>query len=192
MNSDLFRTQRDVGSAVVAELSAAGFADADEIGRGVSASSFAAIRWNSLDWCRRLVCDADADWFRQPRDALPGHGRKPRTSRQAWLNWCACGFVPHWPSLRTNPQRHATPHRMRSLWSTQCWVRCWASEVGDSGGMRSAANMNITKSATSNPIPHQVRMRLASIARKTFSRCGRMRRLRPPAPSDVVDSKQPR
>jgi hypothetical protein len=34
MNSDLFRTQRDVGSAVVAELSAAGFADADEIGRG--------------------------------------------------------------------------------------------------------------------------------------------------------------
>ena len=34
MDSDPFRTQRDVGSAVVAELSAAGFADADEIGRG--------------------------------------------------------------------------------------------------------------------------------------------------------------
>jgi serine/threonine protein kinase len=34
MDSDLFRTQRDVGSAVVAELSAAGFASADEIGRG--------------------------------------------------------------------------------------------------------------------------------------------------------------
>jgi non-specific serine/threonine protein kinase len=34
MDSDPFPTQRDVGSAVVAELSAAGFADADEIGRG--------------------------------------------------------------------------------------------------------------------------------------------------------------
>jgi len=34
MDSDPFRTQRDVGSAVVAELSAAGFDDADEIGRG--------------------------------------------------------------------------------------------------------------------------------------------------------------
>ncbi|MCW2626162.1 protein kinase [Mycobacterium sp.] len=34
MDSDPFSTQRDVGSAVVAELSAAGFADADEIGRG--------------------------------------------------------------------------------------------------------------------------------------------------------------
>jgi non-specific serine/threonine protein kinase len=34
MDSDPFRTQRDVGSAVVAELSAAGFADAEEIGRG--------------------------------------------------------------------------------------------------------------------------------------------------------------
>jgi predicted ATPase len=34
MNSDPFSTQRDVGSAIVAELSAAGFADADEVGRG--------------------------------------------------------------------------------------------------------------------------------------------------------------
>lgn len=34
MESDPFRTQRDVGAAVAAELSAAGFADADEIGRG--------------------------------------------------------------------------------------------------------------------------------------------------------------
>jgi Protein kinase domain len=34
MDSDLFRTQRDVGSAVIAELSAAGFAGPDEIGRG--------------------------------------------------------------------------------------------------------------------------------------------------------------
>jgi non-specific serine/threonine protein kinase len=34
MDSDPFPTQRDVGSAVVAELSAAGFADADEVGRG--------------------------------------------------------------------------------------------------------------------------------------------------------------
>jgi predicted ATPase len=34
MDSDPFPTQRDVGSAVVAELSAAGFADAEEIGRG--------------------------------------------------------------------------------------------------------------------------------------------------------------
>ena len=34
MDSDPFPTQRDVGSAAVAELSAAGFADADEIGRG--------------------------------------------------------------------------------------------------------------------------------------------------------------
>src|SRR5215211_7973638 len=34
MDSDPFRTQRDVGSAVVTELSAAGFADAEEIGRG--------------------------------------------------------------------------------------------------------------------------------------------------------------
>jgi len=34
MDSDPFSTQRDVGSAVVAELSAAGFADADEVGRG--------------------------------------------------------------------------------------------------------------------------------------------------------------
>jgi predicted ATPase len=34
MNSDPFRTQRDVGSAAVAELAAAGFADAEEIGRG--------------------------------------------------------------------------------------------------------------------------------------------------------------
>ena len=34
MDSDPFSTQRDVGSAIVAELSAAGFADADEVGRG--------------------------------------------------------------------------------------------------------------------------------------------------------------
>ncbi|HEX2285318.1 MAG TPA: serine/threonine-protein kinase, partial [Mycobacterium sp.] len=34
MDSDPFRTQRDVGSAVVAELRAAGFDDAFEIGRG--------------------------------------------------------------------------------------------------------------------------------------------------------------
>ena len=34
MDSDPFPTQRDVGSAVVTELSAAGFADAEEIGRG--------------------------------------------------------------------------------------------------------------------------------------------------------------
>jgi non-specific serine/threonine protein kinase len=34
MDSDPFSTQRDVGTAVFAELSAAGFADADEIGRG--------------------------------------------------------------------------------------------------------------------------------------------------------------
>lgn len=34
MDSDPFRTQRDVGLAVVTELSAAGFADAEEIGRG--------------------------------------------------------------------------------------------------------------------------------------------------------------
>ena len=34
MDSDPFPTQRDVGSAVVTELTAAGFADADEIGRG--------------------------------------------------------------------------------------------------------------------------------------------------------------
>jgi predicted ATPase len=34
MESDPFSTQRDVGSAVVAELSAAGFADAEEVGRG--------------------------------------------------------------------------------------------------------------------------------------------------------------
>src|SRR3984893_8690248 len=34
MDSDPFSTQRDVGSAVVAELSAAGFAEADEVGRG--------------------------------------------------------------------------------------------------------------------------------------------------------------
>jgi predicted ATPase len=34
MDSDPFSTQRDVGSAVVADLSAAGFADADEVGRG--------------------------------------------------------------------------------------------------------------------------------------------------------------
>ncbi len=34
MDSDPFPTQRDVGPAVVAELIAAGFADADEIGRG--------------------------------------------------------------------------------------------------------------------------------------------------------------
>ena len=34
MESDPLRTQRDVGPAVVAELSAAGFADAEEIGRG--------------------------------------------------------------------------------------------------------------------------------------------------------------
>jgi non-specific serine/threonine protein kinase len=31
---DPFKTQRDVGSSVVSELSAAGFDDADEIGRG--------------------------------------------------------------------------------------------------------------------------------------------------------------
>jgi len=34
MDSDPFKTQRDVGPAVVTELSAAGFADAEEIGRG--------------------------------------------------------------------------------------------------------------------------------------------------------------
>jgi hypothetical protein len=34
MDSDPFRTQRDVGPAVVTELRAAGFDDADEIGRG--------------------------------------------------------------------------------------------------------------------------------------------------------------
>jgi predicted ATPase len=34
MDSDPFSTQRDVGPAIVAELSAAGFADADEVGRG--------------------------------------------------------------------------------------------------------------------------------------------------------------
>jgi predicted ATPase len=34
MNSDPFSTQRDLGSAIVAELSAAGFAEADEVGRG--------------------------------------------------------------------------------------------------------------------------------------------------------------
>jgi non-specific serine/threonine protein kinase len=34
MDSDPFSTQRDVGSAVVAELRASGFADADEVGRG--------------------------------------------------------------------------------------------------------------------------------------------------------------
>jgi predicted ATPase/DNA-binding CsgD family transcriptional regulator len=34
MDNDPFRTQRDVGLAVVTELSAAGFADAEEIGRG--------------------------------------------------------------------------------------------------------------------------------------------------------------
>jgi non-specific serine/threonine protein kinase len=34
MDSDPFRTQRDVGAAVVTELSAAGFDDAEEIGRG--------------------------------------------------------------------------------------------------------------------------------------------------------------
>src|SRR6201988_4976393 len=34
MELDPFKTQRDVGPAVVTELSAAGFADADEIGRG--------------------------------------------------------------------------------------------------------------------------------------------------------------
>jgi non-specific serine/threonine protein kinase len=34
MNSDPIRTQRDVGSAVVTQLRAAGFDDADEIGRG--------------------------------------------------------------------------------------------------------------------------------------------------------------
>lgn len=34
MDSDPFRTQRDVGPAVVSQLNAAGFADAEEIGRG--------------------------------------------------------------------------------------------------------------------------------------------------------------
>jgi hypothetical protein len=34
MDKDLFRTQRDVGSAVVTELSAAGFSYAKEVGRG--------------------------------------------------------------------------------------------------------------------------------------------------------------
>src|ERR1700691_4784033 len=34
MNNDPFRTQRDVGSAVVTELSAAGFSYAEEVGRG--------------------------------------------------------------------------------------------------------------------------------------------------------------
>ena len=34
MDNDPFRTQRDVGLAVVTELDAAGFADAEEIGRG--------------------------------------------------------------------------------------------------------------------------------------------------------------
>ena len=34
MESDPFPTQRDVGSAFVAELSAAGFTDAEEVGRG--------------------------------------------------------------------------------------------------------------------------------------------------------------
>ncbi|HJT90785.1 MAG TPA: protein kinase, partial [Mycobacterium sp.] len=34
MDSDSFRTQRDVGSAVVTELSAAGFSNAEEVGRG--------------------------------------------------------------------------------------------------------------------------------------------------------------
>ncbi|GAA4484430.1 hypothetical protein GCM10023094_37600 [Rhodococcus olei] len=34
VDDDRFETQRDVGSAVIAELSAAGFKDADEIGRG--------------------------------------------------------------------------------------------------------------------------------------------------------------
>src|SRR6202158_917220 len=34
MDSDPFRTQREVGSAVVTELNAAGFGDAEEIGRG--------------------------------------------------------------------------------------------------------------------------------------------------------------
>src|SRR5207245_9897208 len=34
MDSDPLKTQRDVGSAVVSELSAAGFDDAEEIGRG--------------------------------------------------------------------------------------------------------------------------------------------------------------
>jgi serine/threonine-protein kinase PknK len=34
MDSDPFSTQRDVGSAIVAELSAAGFSDAEEVGRG--------------------------------------------------------------------------------------------------------------------------------------------------------------
>ena len=34
MDSDPFNTQRDVGSAVVTELSAAGFSYAEEIGRG--------------------------------------------------------------------------------------------------------------------------------------------------------------
>jgi non-specific serine/threonine protein kinase len=34
MDNDPLRTQRDVGLAAVTELSAAGFADAEEIGRG--------------------------------------------------------------------------------------------------------------------------------------------------------------
>jgi non-specific serine/threonine protein kinase len=34
MDNDPLKTQRDVGSAVVSELSAAGFDDAEEIGRG--------------------------------------------------------------------------------------------------------------------------------------------------------------
>jgi serine/threonine protein kinase len=34
MDKDPFRTQRDVGSAVVTELSAAGFSHAEEVGRG--------------------------------------------------------------------------------------------------------------------------------------------------------------
>ena len=34
MDKDPFRTQRDVGSAVVTELSAAGFSYAEEVGRG--------------------------------------------------------------------------------------------------------------------------------------------------------------
>lgn len=34
MDNDPFRTQRDLGSAVVTELSAAGFSNAEEVGRG--------------------------------------------------------------------------------------------------------------------------------------------------------------
>ena len=45
MDEEPFSTQRDVGSAVVTELSAAGFAYAEEVGRGGFGVVTAARSW---------------------------------------------------------------------------------------------------------------------------------------------------